>query len=584
MSWVTIIWAIIASACLTLALLHLLVWWQRREARANLLFALTAVATTVFAGCEFLTMRAETPGAFAMAVRWAHVPAWVLIVSLVGFVRLYLRAGRLWLAWTVCGVRTLSLILNFICTPNLNYREITALRHVSFLGETVAVAEGVPNPWMLIAHLSLLLLVIFVADAAITVWQRGDRRQALLVGGSIVFFVVAATGQAIVVLWGIIYAPITVSWFYMGILAAMGYELSQDVIRAARLSDDLRESQQRMALATHAANLGIWVRDLVKDEIWATDKWRELFGFEKSERIDLNGFLQKLHPEDREAVSKAIAKALGGEGGYAMEYRVVLPKGRMYWIASRGGVEFDATGKPVLMRGASLDITTRKQAEEAAHDLSGRLIQAQEEEQMRLARDLHDDLSQSLALLSVELEMFGQSEPAEPGQISGRLQEFSAQLKRLSSEVHRISHELHPAKLEQLGLVAALRGFCKEFSLAHEMAIEFADHSVPRAVPQDTALCLYRIAQEALHNVVKHSDATAARVELAMEGGELWLAIADDGVGFDAETARGNGSLGLVSMGERARFVHGVLSVESHAGKGTRVEVRVPIAAADDLS
>jgi signal transduction histidine kinase len=107
---------------------------------------------------------------------------------------------------------------------------------------------------------------------------------------------------------------------------------------------------------------------------------------------------------------------------------------------------------------------------------------------------------------------------------------------------------------------------------------------VRRAVPHDTALCLYRIAQEALHNVVKHSGGTAARVELAMEGGELRLAILDDGVGFDPKTTQANGSLGLVSMSERARFVHGLLCVESHAGKGTRVEVRVPITAADDLS
>jgi PAS domain S-box-containing protein len=357
----------------------------------------------------------------------------------------------------------------------------------------------------------------------------------------------------------------------------MAYELSLDVLRAARLSEDLRESQQRMALATHAANLGIWVRDLVRNEVWVSDEWRALLGFGKSERIDLNGFLQKLQPEDREAVSQTLAKALGGEGAYEAEYRVVLPDGRMRWIASRGRVEFDAAGKPVLARGASLDITKRKQAEEAAHNLSGRLIQAQEEAQMQLARDLHDDLSQSLALLSVELEMFGQSPPAERVQISGRMQKYSAQVKRLSADVHRLSHELHPAKLEQLGLVAAVQGFCKEFAVAHEMAIEFADRSVPRTVPKATALCLYRIVQEALHNVVKHSGGTAATVELAMEGGELRLAVTDDGVGFDPERMRANGSLGLVSMAERARFVHGLLSVESHAGKGTKVEVRVPL-------
>ena len=121
MSWVTIIWAMIASACLTLALVYVLVWWRRREAWANLLFAVTAVATAVFAGFELWMMRAETPVAFGTAVRWGHVPVWVGFVSLVGFVRLYLRAGRLWLAWAACGLRTLSLILNFVFTPNLNY-------------------------------------------------------------------------------------------------------------------------------------------------------------------------------------------------------------------------------------------------------------------------------------------------------------------------------------------------------------------------------------------------------------------------------------------------------------------------------
>ena len=351
--------------------------------------------------------------------------------------------------------------------------------------------------------------------------------------------------------------------------------------RRKRAEESLRESEQRMALATRAANLGIWIRDLAKDEIWASDKWRELFGFEKSERLDMHRILQRLYPKDREAVSKTLTKALGGEGSYETEYRVMLPDGRMRWIASRGSVEFVATGKPVLIRGASLDITSRKQAEEAARDLSGRLIQAQEEQQMQLARDLHDDLSLSLALLSIELDMFGKSQPAEPGQITERMREFSAQVERLSSEVHRLSHELHPAKLEQLGL-AALRGFCKEFAFAHEMAIEFADRSVPREVPQDTALCLYRIAQEALHNVVKHSRATATRVELVVEAGELRLTIDDDGVGFDPEAMRANGSLGLVSMRERARFIHGHLSVESHAKKGTRVEARVPIDGADE--
>jgi PAS domain S-box-containing protein len=355
--------------------------------------------------------------------------------------------------------------------------------------------------------------------------------------------------------------------------------------RRRRLAErSLRESEQQMSLAADAANLGIWIRDLVGDQIWATDKWRQLFGFEKWEWLDMHRFLQRVHPEDRDTVSKSLTKAREAGGGYEKEYRIILPDGRVRWIAARGRLEFDVGGKPVFMRGACLDNTARKLAEEAAHNLSGRLIHAREEEQTRLARELHDDLSQSLALLSVELEIFGQSPPAERRQISGRMQQFSAQVKRLSSEVHRLSHQLHPAKLEQLGLVAAVHGFCKEFAVAHQMAIEFTNRAVPRAVSEAAALCLYRIAQEALYNVVKHSGGTAARVELAMENGELRLAVIDDGVGFDSETMRANGSLGLVSMSERARFVHGRLSIESHAGKGTRIEVRVPIAAVDDLS
>src|SRR6185369_10975521 len=129
-------------------------------------------------------MVAETPQQFAAALRWIQVPTWVIVVSLVGFVRLHLRAGRRWLAWSVLALRSLALLLNFLVGQNLNYREVTALRHVSLLGETVSLGEGVSNPWMLVGQLSLFLWVIFTVDATITVWRRGDRRKALVTGGS----------------------------------------------------------------------------------------------------------------------------------------------------------------------------------------------------------------------------------------------------------------------------------------------------------------------------------------------------------------------------------------------------------------
>src|SRR5437016_8210010 len=372
MSWVTVIWSVGAGACLTLALMNCVVWWKDRAARANLVFSVLAIAVASFAALELALMRAQTPEQFGEVVRWLHVPVWVMIASLVAFVRLYLRAGRPWLAWTVVGVRTLSLILNFSFWPNINYRQITALRHISFFGEPVSVATGVPNPWMLVAQLSLLLLVIFVVDATIAVWRRGERRKALMVGGSIVLFVVVATAKAMAITWGIVSMPMTVSLFYQGIVAAMAYELSYDVLRAARITQrlqaseaELRETHQRMDLATSAAELGIWVWDIVRDGIWISEKGRALFGGAPSEKLDIDRFRNAIHPDDRDSLRQAVQNSLNTGMEYEAEHRVLLPNGQVRWLDERGSVEFSGEGKPVRMRGVSRDVTRRKLGEEA---------------------------------------------------------------------------------------------------------------------------------------------------------------------------------------------------------------------------
>jgi PAS domain S-box-containing protein len=364
MSWVTAIWSIIASACCTLAGLHLLIWFKQRKAWGNLLFALSAVTTSFVAACELWMMRSATTAEFGTALRCLHVTAWVIVLALIGFVQLYLRAGRTWLAWTVAGARTLSLALNFVFTPNLNFREITGLKRIPFLGEAVSIAHGVSNPWMLIGQSSLLLFLIFVVDATFTIWRRGDRRPALILGGGIAVFVGLATGQSVLVFWQVVPMPITASWFYMGIVLAMGYELSRDVVRAASLADELRESERRLTLATEAAHLGLWFQDLARQEIWATDRWRALFGFAKSEPLELDKVMQRLHPDDRDKFLQAQAQALLGDDRYEIEIRVLLPDGPVRWVVSRGGVERTASGTPLRIHGVSIEITARKQAEE----------------------------------------------------------------------------------------------------------------------------------------------------------------------------------------------------------------------------
>jgi len=330
------------------------------------------VAGAALTGFELVLLEAQSAEDYAVILRWAQLPVWALVVSVVIFVRLYLRAGRWWLAWSVCGMRTLALILNFIFIPNLSYRQITSLKQVSWWGgESVSVPVGVTNPWILVAQLSLVLLVAFFVDATVTAWRRGDRQRALVVGGALIFFSAIAVGQVVLVVWGIIQVPFLACFSYLGLIAAMGYELSIDMLHRAKLARqlaaseaDLHETRERMELAANAADLGMWMWDVARDEIWITDKGRMLFGWGASEKLNLERFKNILHRDDREAVLEAIENTLRTGADYSAEYRVLLPQGQLRWVAGWGQVEFDREGQPVRMRGAALDITKRKQAEE----------------------------------------------------------------------------------------------------------------------------------------------------------------------------------------------------------------------------
>ena len=364
MSWITVVWSMNAAACLTLAAFYCVVWCKQRENWVHLVFSVSAVAAAAIAAFELAMMHAQTAGQYEALLRWIHVPVWVLILSFVMFVRLYLHAGRPWLAWSICGLRTLVLILNFIFTPNLNFQQITRLRQFLWWGgEVISVPIGVANPWGTLSSVSLLLLLVFFVDATITVWRRGNRRRALFVGGSMIFGAILAFHVPLVI-WGIIEVPFFLCFAYSGIVAAMGYELSNDMARTVQLARALEASDKRLNLAADSADLGLWEWDIVRNEIWITDSGRSLFGFGGSEKLDFDRFRSRLHPEDRESVLNEVENSLRTGAEYRSEYRVVLPNGQLRWIAGRGHVECNGDGQPARMRGASLDITKRKQAEE----------------------------------------------------------------------------------------------------------------------------------------------------------------------------------------------------------------------------
>ncbi len=584
MSWITAIWSATVGASLVTGLVYLLVWSKNRHSWANLCFFFTVFGVLGLAVGEMVTMHAESPEFYGRAIRWTHFVYAIGVVGSLGFIHFYFGTGRRWLLALAVGLRLLVVVVNFASRVNLHFTVIHSLRKIVFLGEQVSVlGEWVPSPWVRLGLLASFVQIAYVMDASVRLWRTGShesRSRAVVLGGAFVLFTIIAVGQSGLVTAGLLRMPFILSFPFLGVVLVMGYELSRDLLRAAHVSRELRESEQRMALATEAADFGIWSRGIPRGEIWASDKCREMFGFMKSERLDLDCFMQRIHPDDRDRIRQAFANA-EATGQYENEYRVVLPNGQIRWIASRGRAEF-SEGRPVLMRGASLDVTMRRQAEEAAKSLTGRLIHAQEVERARLARELHDDLNQGLALLAVELDMFGQQPPASRSEVSKRILDLSEQVKNLSSSVHRLSHELHPAKLEQLGLVAAVRGLCRELGAARNVSIEFETHAVPRSVPDEIALCLYRIVQEGLQNVIKHSRSATAKVELTSNDKELCLIVSDQGCGFDLVVATDDGSLGLVSMRERVRLVGGRISVESRKNEGTRIRVQVPWVAGQD--
>ena len=270
MSWVTIVWSMVISACLTLAMMHVVIWFRQKHQYAHLLLSVTAISVAAIAACELLLMYAQSPEQYGRILWWAHIPVFSTAVSTVGFVRLYFNAGRWWLGYTACALRLLDLIMNFFARPNLDYKQITGLRHLTtFGGEVISLAKGVENPWIKVSELGSLFLLIFVVDASITLWHRGhrrDRRRAVVVGGSMTFFISVAAGTSALIEAGLIRSPYLIGLPFLAIVLAMAYELSSDVARAARLARQLqaseaasRESEDRFRILADTAPVMVWM-------------------------------------------------------------------------------------------------------------------------------------------------------------------------------------------------------------------------------------------------------------------------------------------------------------------------------------
>jgi len=372
---------------------------------------------------------------------------------------------------------------------------------------------------------------------------------------------------------------------------------SLDITDRKASEDALRESQERYAMASAAGAVGVWDWNFETNELFVDARLKSLLGFDEAEistRPDDWG--SRVHPEDLPSAAVAVKACIDGATDiYEIEHRMLHKDGSSRWFLSRGSAVRGADGSLRRLIGTKVDITERKRAEERLREneaalqasygeiqrLAGSLIAAQDAERARIARDLHDDVSQQLAALSITLSSLRRrAGAADDVELYDGMASMQQRVVTLANSVRGLSHDLHPDVLKHAGLAGSLATHCAGISRQHAISVTCLAEGDLGSIDLGSALCLYRIAQEALHNVVKHARARHADVRLRCTGGNAELTVTDDGRGFDiARTQKGGKGLGLVNISERVRIAGGTLTLVTECDKGTQVRVCLPLSA-----
>jgi PAS domain S-box-containing protein len=352
-------------------------------------------------------------------------------------------------------------------------------------------------------------------------------------------------------------------------------EILANAVARERAEEAVREGERRRRIFLETTISAPWEIDVETGRFtYVGPQAADLLGYPIEMWFEPRFWERHLHPDDRAAAIAKRGDLSERTDRYEMEYRMMDAHGRAVWLHDMVTVA-RTQGRLSILRGFTMDITASKIAEDRLRDLSGRLISAQEEERRRIARDLHDDINQRLALAATELEQLSVEMGANAPEYATRAQHTIKQIVDIGTSLHALSMSLHSAKLEHLGLSAALRALCRDLSRQKKIEVQFSENGHPTSCRADVALCLYRVAQEALQNICKHSGVGEARMTLTKGSGGIELAIDDEGKGFDPDSIVMNGRLGLVSMRERLRLVGGDLVIRS-SQSGTSVKARVP--------
>jgi PAS domain S-box-containing protein len=352
----------------------------------------------------------------------------------------------------------------------------------------------------------------------------------------------------------------------------------QDITERKNAEEALRESEARFRNVFQDAGVGMIIASLDGCFLAVNRTFCEYLGYTEEEMIRMT-VEEVTQPEDWPLFSAKLEEAIAtGTSFQRFEKRCRHKSGCTVYTESSALLIKSPDGKPQYFVGEVLTVTERKMAEQSLADANRRLIDAQEEERARIARDLHDDINQRLALLAVELQSLKQYPPRSETELQQKIDEASKQIEDLSTDIQTLAHGLHPPKLELLGLSAAAASLCREVSDRQKVKIEFRSQDVPNDLSTEHSLCLFRVLQEALQNAIKHSGSRNLQVSFTGRTSEIELTVCDSGVGFDPEEAMKKGrGLGLTSIRERLKLVNGILSIDSQPQRGTTIHALVPL-------